>query len=115
MGLRNHILPRKSYDLNFSVDNIVYFELFRRGYLVNVGKSGNTEVDFVAKKHGAIYYWQITADMTSESTFEREMRPLRTIADNYCKTVLTFDRFLVGNYGGIQVVNVIDWLSGKLQ
>ena len=69
------------------------------------------EVDFVAEKQGVIYYWQVTADMTSESTFEREMRPLRSIADNYSKTVLTLDRFSAGNYEGIQVVNVIDWLS----
>ena len=111
LGLRNHILPRKSYDIGFSVENIVYFELLRRGYRVNVGKSGNAEVDFVAEKQGVIYYWQVTADMTSESTFAREIRPLRSIADNYSKTVLTLDRFSAGNYEGIQVVNVIDWLS----
>lgn len=113
LGLRNHILPRMNYDLGFSVENIVYFELLRRGYRVNVGKSGSTEVDFVAEKEGVFCYWQVTADMTSETTFEREMRSLQSIPDHYSKTVLTLDRFSAGNYGGIRVVNVIDWLLGK--
>ena len=48
--------------------------------------------------------------MTSESTFEREMRPLREIKDNYEKIVLTLDRYTPGNYDGIKIINVIDWL-----
>ena len=110
LGLRNHILPRKRYDLGFSIENIVYFELLRRGYKVNIGKYGSTEVDFVAQKQGVITYYQVTADMTAEETFEREMRPLRSIQDNYEKIVLTLDRFSLGNYEGIKVVNVMDWL-----
>ena len=112
LGLRNHILPRKQYDLGFSVENIVYFELLRRGYKVNIGKYGDTEVDFVAQKQGVLTYFQVTADMTAQETFEREMRPLRNIRDNYRKIVLTLDHFTVGDYEGIQVVNVIDWLLG---
>lgn len=113
LGLRNHILPRKQYDLGFSVENIVYFELLRRGYKVNIGKYGDTEVDFVAQKQGVLTYFQVTADMTAQETFEREMRPLRNIRDNYRKIVLTLDHFTVGDYEGIQVVNVIDWLLGS--
>ena len=113
LGLRNHILPRKQYDLGFSVENIVYFELLRRGYKVNIGKYGDTEVDFVAQKQGVLTYFQVTADMTAQETFEREMRPLRNSRDNYRKIVLTLDHFTVGDYEGIQVVNVIDWLLGS--
>ncbi|WP_337361409.1 ATP-binding protein [Phascolarctobacterium succinatutens] len=112
LGLRNHILPRKRYDLGFSIENIVYFELLRRGYQVNIGKFGSTEVDFVVQKQGILTYYQVTANMTAEETFEREMRPLRGIQDNYEKIVLTLDRFSLGNYEGIKVVNVIDWLLG---
>ena len=112
LGLRNHILPRKRYDLGFSIENIVYFELLRRGYQVNIGKIGSTEVDFVAQKQGILTYYQVTANMTAEETFEREMRPLRGIQDNYEKIVLTLDRFSLGNYEGIKVMNVIDWLLG---
>lgn len=49
LGLRNHILPRRNFDLGFSLENVVYFELLRRGYKVMIGKLGNTEVDFVAE------------------------------------------------------------------
>ena len=110
LGLRNHILPRKYYDLGFSVENIVFFELLRRGNRVAVGKYGSAEVDFVARRQDVITYYQVTADMTAKETFEREMRPLRSIHDNYEKIVLTLDRFSTGNYDGIKVVNVVDWL-----
>jgi hypothetical protein len=111
LGLRNHILPRKNYDLGFSVENVVYFELLRRGYRVSIGKCGATEVDFIAQKQQTLTYFQVTADMAAKETFDREMKPLRAIRDNYEKIVLTLDRFSVGNYEGIQVVNVIDWLN----
>lgn len=111
LGLRNHILPRSNYDLGFSIENIVYFELLRRGYQVNIGKYGAAEVDFVARKRDEIAYYQVTASMTAPETFEREMRPLRSIRDNYEKTVLTLDRFSTGNYDGIRVINLVDWLG----
>ena len=110
MGIRNHILPRKRYDLGFTIENIVFLELMRKGYKINIGKYGATEVDFVVQKEGVLTYYQVTADMTAKETFEREMRPLRSIPDNYEKVVLTLDRFSLGNYDGIKVVNVIDWL-----
>ncbi len=113
LGLRRHLLAREKYDLGFSLENIVYFELLRRGYSVNVGKVGTTEIDFVARKGEEILYYQVTASMTEESTFEREMRPLKSINDNYPKTVITLDRFSLGNYEGISVVNAIDWLLSK--
>lgn len=113
LGIRNHILPRKYYDLGFSVENIVFFELLRRGCKVTIGKYQENEVDFVAEKRGKFTYIQVTADMVSESTFDREMKPLYAIQDNYEKIVLTLDKLTVGNYDGIKVVNVIDWLLNK--
>lgn len=111
LGLRNHILPKKDYDLGFSVENIVFFELIRRSYQVTVGKYGNTEVDFVAQKNGILTYFQVTADMTAQETFEREIRPLKEIQDNYEKIILTLDYLTAGNYEGVQVINVLDWLT----
>ena len=113
LGLRYHILPRRQYDLGFSLENIVYFELLRRGYRVMIGKVGSTEVDFVAEKQGIYTYFQVTADMTAQETFEREMKPLRRIRDNYEKIVLTGDRLTLGNYDGIQVKYLPDWLLEK--
>lgn len=111
LGLRNHILPRKEYDLGFSIENVVFFELLRRGYKVNVGKYGNSEIDFIVQKQGVLTYFQVTADMTAKETFDREINPLRSIQDNYEKIILTLDHFTLGNYDGIQVVHVLDWLS----
>ena len=113
LGIRNHILPRKAYDLGFSIENIVFFELLRRGYKVNIGKCYNTEVDFVAEKKGIFTYIQVTADMTAKETFDRELKPLQLIRDNYEKIVLTLDKFTIGNYEGIKVVNILDWLIQK--
>ncbi|WP_235847983.1 ATP-binding protein [Mobilibacterium timonense] len=113
LGLRNYILPRSEYDLGFSLENIVYFELLRRGCRVMIGKVGNTEVDFVAEKQGIYTYFQVTADMTAKETFDRELKSLTNIRDNYEKIVLTGDRLTAGNYDGIQVVNLSDWLLGR--
>ena len=113
LGLRRHLLARQKYDLGFSLENIIYFELLRRGYSVNVGKVGVTEIDFVARKNDNVHYYQVTASMTEESTFEREMAPLKSITDNYPKTIITLDRFTLGNYEGIKVVNAVDWLLNK--
>lgn len=110
LGIRNHILPRKKYDLGFSIENVVFFELLRRGYKVAVGKYQNTEVDFVVEKQGAFTYIQVTAEMTTKDTFDREMKPLYAIRDNYEKIVLTLDKLTLGNYEGIRVIHVLDWL-----
>ena len=88
----------------------MYFELLSRGYLVWVGKNGDAEVDFVAKKEGVYTYYQVTANMTAQETFQRELRPLQNIRDHYEKIVLTADRLTVGNYDGIQVQYLADWL-----
>lgn len=113
LGLRRHMLSRKEYDLGYSLENVVFLELIRRGYTVSVGKVGSAEVDFVARKSECTSYYQVTASMTEKATFEREIAPLRIIKDNYPKTILTLDRFSLGDYEGIEVVNVVDWLEEK--
>lgn len=113
LGIRRHLLPRKRYDLGFSLENVAYLELLRRGYEVNIGKVGTTEVDFVARKNDNVFYFQVTASMVEEATFDREMSPLKAINDNYPKIVITLDRYTPGNYEGIHVVNAIDWLLEK--
>ena len=109
-GIRNYILPKQFYDLGFTIENIVYLELLRRRYNVNIGRSGRTEVDFIAKKNDVYTYIQVTASLVDENTFNREMRPLKEIEDNYEKIILTLDRYTLGNYEGIKVINIIDWL-----
>lgn len=109
-GIRNYILPKQFYDLDFTIENIVYLELLRRRYNVNIGRNGRTEVDFIAKKNDVYTYIQVTASLVDENTFNREIRPLKQIEDNYEKIILTLDRYTLGNYEGIKVINIIDWL-----
>jgi len=113
LGIRNHILPKKNFDLGYSLENIIFLELIRRGYKVSVGKVGNLEVDFVAEKNKKIEYFQVTASLIEETTFNREITPLRIINDNYPKTIITLDNYTVGDYEGIKVVNAIEWLLEK--
>ncbi len=110
LGLRRFMISRKEYDLGFSLENVVYFELVRRGFAVNIGKYGTQEVDFVCRKDTVYSYFQVTASMIDEKTFAREMAPLKVIQDNYPKIVLTLDNLTIGNYDGIEVINVLDWL-----
>lgn len=112
LGLRRHLLARKHYDLGFSLENIVFLELLRRGYSVNVGKVNNKEIDFVARRNDELRYYQVAASVMDGSTFEREMDPLMSIGDNYPKMVLTLDRYALGDYNGVEIANAIDWLLG---
>ncbi|MGE9997345.1 ATP-binding protein [Catenibacterium mitsuokai] len=109
-GIRNYILPKQFYDLGFTIENIVYLELLRRRYNVNIGRNGRTEIDFIAKRNDVYTYIQVTASLVDENTFNREIRPLKQIKDNYEKIILTLDRYTLGNYEGIKVINTIDWL-----
>ena len=70
-------------------------------------------MDFVAQKQGVLHYYQVTADMTNEDTFDREIRPLQSIKDNYEKMILTMDHMTPGDYEGIKVVPLLDWLLEK--
>lgn len=112
LGLRNFLTPRRNYDLGYSLENVIYFELIRRGYSVNVGKAELTEIDFVARKGDTVEYYQVTASLTDENTFNREITPLKKLVDNYPKSIITLDKFTAGNYDGITVINAIDWLLG---
>lgn len=89
---------------------MVYFELLRRGDQVNLGKLGDKEVDFIAFKEGIYEYYQVATTMQEESTFHREITPLKEIKENYPKYILTNDNLGLGNYEGINVINIIDWL-----
>ena len=110
MGLRNFVLGSYNNDIGRILENIVYLELKNRGYDVYIGKVGEYEVDFVAKKTDDIIYYQVAQSVIDNNTYEREMRPLRLIKDNYPKYILSVDNVLVGNNEGIKHVNLIDFL-----
>lgn len=111
-GLRRISLGRGAqFNTGRALENIIYLELLRRGYMVWVGKTkADKEIDFVARtKAGILEYYQVTETMRNEETRERELSALRNIDDNNRKYVLTLDPGS-NNYEGIDQVNAIDWL-----
>ncbi len=114
LGLRRCLLAPRNYDLGFSLENAIYLELRRRGWTVHVGRAGGqSEIDFVAVRVEKRRYYQVSASLLDENTFNREIAPLRQVRDNYPKTILTLDRFTAGDYEGIEVINAVDWLLGQ--
>ena len=111
LGLKNILQTNKvDADLGHKMENVVYFELLRRGGEVYVGKSEDNEVDFVVKKYdGQLEYYQVAYTVNDEKTLERELSSLRRIRDNYPKYLLTtdFDNSIID---GIKKINLIDWL-----
>ena len=91
------------------IENIVYFELLRRGYEITIGCVGDYEIDFVCKKMGEKIYVQVTRELTGEDTIEREFRPLLLVKDNYPKYVISTDEFDMSR-DGIKHMNIIDFL-----
>ena len=111
LGMRSILVnANELIDISAPLENIVYFELLRRGYRVFVGSFRDQEVDFTAIKGDTVEYYQVSKTVLADSTYKREMDPLKSVRDNYEKTVLTMDRFGLGNDEGVKVVNVIDWL-----
>ena len=108
-GLRNHLLSSTNSDVGHQIENIVYLELLRRGYRVNIGKIDEKEIDFVASKQNTKEYYQVSMSALDESVKERELDPLRKVSDNYPKYLLTLD-FITGDDEGIKQINLIEWL-----
>ena len=110
IGLRNYLLGFRDRDSGHAIENVVYFELLRRGYDVAIGKVDNMEVDFIASKMDDKLYVQVTESMISENTRRRELAPLQKISDNYEKIILSLDPGLNPSYEGIKSIDLIDWL-----
>lgn len=110
IGLRNYLLGFRDRDSGHALENVVYFELLRRGYDVSIGKVDNMEVDFIAARADDKRYVQVTESMISNEVRRRELAPLEKIADNYEKMILSMDPGLDASYEGIKSVHLIDWL-----
>lgn len=109
-ALRYSVLGYNADSVAASLENIVYLELCRRGYTVNIGKTNKGEIDFVASRQNDKLYVQITQEISSEKTEKREYSRLLEIHDNYPKYVLRTDEFAGGNYEGIKTMHVADFL-----
>ena len=112
-ALRYSVLGYSPDSVAASLENVVYLELCRRGYTVNIGKTPDGEVDFVAQRQGDKLYVQVTQKIESEKTERREYDRLLGIRDSYPKYVLRTDEFAGGNYEGIKNMHVADFLLSK--
>ncbi|WP_314340955.1 ATP-binding protein [Leptotrichia wadei] len=108
-GIREAIMENNQKNINQVLENIVYFEMLRRGYNIKIGKVDNLEIDFVCKKNNETIYIQVSYLLASEDTKEREFSVLENIKDNYPKYVLSMDEFDMSR-NGIKHVNLIEFL-----
>lgn len=113
ISLRYSVLGYDQDSVASSLENVVYLELCRRGYDVNIGKTSDGEIDFIAQRQGEKIYVQVTQEIRSEKTERREYDRLLEIRDNYPKYVLRTDEFAGGNYKGIKSMHVADFLLSK--
>lgn len=109
-GIRNIILGFRNINEGHLLENIVYLELLRRGYRVNIGKIGDYEAHFVAENPHTIRYYQVAQSISDEDVRAREIRSLENIPDNYEKIILSMDKSINNDYNGIKVRNIISWL-----
>ena len=113
IGLRNFILGFRNQDRGHTLENIVYFELKRRGFDVAIGKIDNLEIDFIATNMDNKLYIQVIESIVNEDVKNRELLPLIKIKDNYPKIVLSLDNvnnIAKTSFEGIEIINLIDWL-----
>ena len=108
IGLRNYLLGYREMDTGHAIENIVYFELRRKGYEVYIGKNDTKEIDFVAVRRDERIYVQVCRNLPEES--DREIANLLEIRDHYPKYVVTLDALASGNVNGVKIVHLADFL-----
>lgn len=109
-GLRRNAVGRKDGNYSNRLENIVYIELLRRGYTVDVGKLDIKEIDFVARRLDETLYVQVTYELPNNS---HETDNLLHIKDNYKKIVVTGKYHDIEQIDGIPIVYIADWLLEK--
>ena len=108
-GIREAVYGNNTRDMDQLLENVVCMEMIRRGYTVTVGKAGDKEVDFIAKKDGEKIYVQVAYLLNSDATEEREFGVYKAVADHYPKYVVSLDEF-DRSRDGIRHRNIRDFL-----
>ncbi|HOO79043.1 MAG TPA: ATP-binding protein [Lachnospiraceae bacterium] len=112
-ALRYSVMGYHEDSVASSLENIVYLELCRRGYTVQIGKTPDGEIDFVASRQNDKIYVQVTQEVKSDKTEKREYERLLEIRDNYPKYVLLTNDFAGGNYKGIKTMHIAEFLLSR--
>lgn len=113
LGLRHTKLGYRANDIAGYLENIIYLELLRRKYTVNIGKLGTKEIDFIGTLRDEKLYIQVTYLLASPETVEREFSPLKSVQDNYPKYVLSMDNLEKYNIDGIIREKIIEFLLNE--
>ena len=109
-GFLGVFFGRRDSDFGHILENIVFLELLRRGYSVQIGKIGELEIDFVASNPKEKIYIQVSQSIMDEKTLNRELRALQSIPDNYEKIIISMDKNYALSIEGIKIKNAIQWL-----
>ena len=109
-GFLGVFFGRRDSDFGHILENIVFLELLRRGYSVQIGKIGELEIDFVASNPKEKIYIQVSQSIMDEKTLNRELRALQSIPDNYEKIIISMDKNYALSKEGIKIKNAIEWL-----
>lgn len=114
MGLRNEKINFRQIEMTHILENIVYLELIRRNYIVDIGKNESREIDFVARTHNDLYYIQVSLSIENNETKQREILSFKGLDDGYKKIVVTMDNNpLIRLEDGYKMVNVFDFLLNE--
>ncbi len=127
MGIRNSLINYRQFEKTHIMENIIYTELRRRGFNVDVGivekrnslKNGKKdykqyEIDFIANKGSDKYYIQSAYTIENEEKKEQELQSLLNVGDSFKKFVIVYDHFLKWqDDNGIIYISIYDFLLNE--